>query len=425
MSQTTELTTIEAIALPVKFATQEVTDAIAKIRAAALAEAEGLDVSRPRDRDSMRSIAYRVAKSKTAMEKLAKGLSDRRKAEIADEVNAIMAERKRIETELDELRDQIKEPAERFDAREKERIAGHEDAISEIEEIGRFENGMTGITYRPDADTIRGRIAQLDALPPRNWQEFEDRATKLISITREDLQFRLAAQIKSDTDAAELARLQAEEIARKQRERDATIARIAAEQAAREAEALAEEKRQAEAARVEAEREAFLARERREREAIEAAAQAERDAASARERAMAEQIAAAEEQRKQAELDRIASENAARVAAEKADRDRIAAEQRAEAERIATAERAQREQAAAIEAERQRVAKIAADEEAERKRREADKEHRGKVNAAARDAIMDAIGEFTSTSASEANKIAEAVVKAIAIGRVPGVSISY
>jgi hypothetical protein len=412
MNETNEsgaaLATIESIALPVAFLTQQVTDSIAKIRVAALAEAEGLDVSRPKDREAMRSIAHRVAKSKVAMEKLGKSLSDRRKAEIADEVNAIMAERKRIEAELDELRDQIKAPAEEFDAREKARIDAHESAIKEIEEIGRYNRPVAS------SDDVRALIAELDALPDRDWQEFADRATRLVSITREDLQHRLAVQVKAETDAAELARLQHEEAARQQRERDATIARIAAEQARQAAEDAAKLGAQIEAARVENERLAAEEKARAEREAIEAAAQSDRDAAAERERLANEALAQAERDRQQAELGRIAVEDQRRVDAE-----------RAEADRIAAAAKAERDQAAAIEAERQRVAKIAADEAAERKRREADREHRGRVNAAARDAVMDAIGEFTSTSAGEANKIAEAIVKAIATGRVPGVTISY
>ena len=77
------------------------------------------------------------------------------------------------------------------------------------------------------------------------------------------------------------------------------------------------------------------------------------------------------------------------------------------------------------------VAKIAADEEAARQKREADKAHRAKINAAARDAIVLRFGSFfVSGQTAEAlngyaEEIATEIVRAIAKGEIPHVRIEY
>lgn len=407
MSQSTELTTIEEIKLPVKFVTEKVTDAIENIRRAALAEAAGLDISRPADRDRIKSIAHRVSKSKVAMEKLGKSLSDRRKAEIADEVNAIMVERKRIEAELDALRDKIREPVTAWEKREEDRIAGHEAAITAIDELKYFSQDEMPSGY------IRDRLTALDNLPARDWQEFEGRAEMSVSIVREDLGQKLRFALKREHEAAELARLRAEEAERQRKAHEAQIAAVAAENARREAEEKAAAERAAEAARVET-----------ERLAQEAAARKEREASAAREA----EIQAAADREKQARID---AENAAKRAEEQRLADAKAAEQRrADDARIAAAREesakvaAGIEQAAAIERERQRVAKIAADEDAARVKREKDKAHRAKINGEARDAVMSVIaGVYTGST--PAIEIATEIVKAIARGEIPNVTIGY
>jgi colicin import membrane protein len=496
----TAVATLDQIALPALFSAEQVTDVLAQIRSAALAESGGLDVSRPADRQRMKSIAHRVARSKTLLDDHGKELVSEAKAKCA----LIDAERRRLRDDLDALKTEIRKPADDFDAAEEARIAGHEQAIRIIEHIGALVVDLS-------AGDLQRRLDLLASQPTRDWREFTERAERAISIAREDLEHALARRIKADADAAELARLQAEEAERKRREHEVTIAALAAEKAKREAEEAAEALRQAEAARVERERQAEadrveaerLAAEdraRQERERIEAQAKAEREAAEARQRELQEAAALAEQQRKQAELDRIAAENRERAAKEKAEIDRVArnkdlieaiqrvaiipttpdiasslrtrfgtlehlasrpihpefseefaaavhhartAIQRAvsaaetrekaqeKARRREAAQAEARRQEAAIEAERRRVAKIAADEEAARQKREADKAHRAKINAAARDAIVLRFGSFfVSGQTAEAlngyaDEIATEIVRAIAKGEIPHVRMEY
>lgn len=166
-------------------------------------------------------------------------------------------------------------------------------------------------------------------------------------------------------------------------------------------------RREAEIARQEAERQE---RERKEREAAERKAWEEKAQRDAEERARKE---AAEALKREQEA-RERAEREAKEAAERAERDRIAAE-----------ERAKREAEEAAERERQRAEREAAEREAarqaaeEQKRREeearrADKANRDRVIAAAVAALKE-----------EGVKHAEEVIRLIASGSVPNVSIRF
>lgn len=450
----TALVEIEDIKLPATYTKEQIDDVLDKIKKA-IAErmASGeMEISRADGRKARKSLGRKLRSTKTALDDFGKDLVSGKKAECA----LIDAERRRVRETVDGWVDELLAPVEALEQIERDRVAGHEAEIAHIQLLGSI-----GASGDPIAVEIASALAQLDALPPRDWREFTDRATKAISIAREDLSARLARRQQRDTEAVELARLQAEEAERKRIEHEARIAAIAAENAKREAEEAAEALRQAEAARAERERlaeaqrveVARLAAEeaaRLERERIEAAAKAEREAAEARERELQAERDRIEAQRRQSELDRIAAENAARIAEErrveaaqqaqrdreeaarKAEQDRADAAARAEADRVAAAEKAKRDQEAALAAERQRVAKIAQDEAAARQRREEDVANRKAVNHAARDALVLMFGTLMSDQVAartmtddEALRFATEIVKAIALGKIPGVTISY
>jgi colicin import membrane protein len=391
MSDSTDLVVVGGYALPVAYSTEEVDDILTKVKASVRAEAKDLDISRPADRAEIKSLAYKVSRTKTALDQHGAELV----ADTKKRVGLIDAERRRVRDELDALRDEIRKPVTDWERAESERVAGHEGAIKLIEAHSTAAAGLTSVQ-------IEILIGELNALPPRDWQEFAGRAEKAIAFAREDLEDRIARAKQREAEEAELARLKAEEAARQFREMQERIAAEAAEKAKREA----EEKARLEAERVEA-----------ERVAAERAARAKLDEA--------------ERQRKQAEIDRIAAENRARVAEE----ERVEAERMAEERRQRDAQAAEQRrvdaEASAIEAERRRVAKIAADEAFARHKREADNKHRGQINAAARDAIAAKISEAWPGSKNfvlnkqDCSVIATAIVKAIASGAIPNVKIEY
>lgn len=492
----TALAEIERIALPATFTPAEVTDVLDKIKAAVAERAPDLDISTAKGRREIASLARRIASTKVALDEHGKTLV----ADIKARAGLIDEERRRVRTELDALRDQVRAPLDAFEQAESARIQGHEIELMRIAALGRLVPSAT-------VEMIQDRLDQVEALPPRDWREFSERAAKAISIALEDLREQLRRRQETDAQDAELARLQAEEAERKRKEHEAQIAAIAAENARREAEEKARAETEAEARRVEAARQAEADRVERERLAAEEKARQEREAAAAREREIQAAAERAEEQRKQAELDRIEAENRVRIAAERAEEERLrghrhamesvrgmiadalspynastlirhisgmidamaelkrdyqefqadfdkmladgreriishlAAVSQHEAERaenarleeaarqeqarIATAAQAKRDHDAAIEAERARVAKIAADEETARQRRELDKAHRAKINAAARDAIVKIISIQVAVGAENDAALATEIVKAIARGEVPHTTISY
>ncbi len=339
------------------------------------------DASTPLGRDEMRSLAYEIAKGKSALIKIGKGLTENwRKS-----TKAVNEECNLIETRMDELRDRVREPLTAWENAEKNRVAAHEAALASIA-------ALAEIAADSSADAIAAHLARLQVPSERDWQEFVRRAADTRASTIARLTSMHAAAVKREAEAAELARLRAEEAERQRQE-------AIRQQAEREARIAAEA---AEGARLEA-----------ERRATEEAATAERRAAEERER-LEQQTREAEDRAQKAEANRIAAEQGAeRERQEWAERERLAAEQ------------AERDWRDAVEAERRRAAQEkAAEEEAERKRA-ADKAHRASVNRAALNAMLAVMSEAHSGTREEAEAIARSIVQSIARGAIPAITIHY
>jgi hypothetical protein len=352
----TDLVVLEKLTPAAIFAKGGVDDVLAKIKAEVTSQVT--DISTEAGRKAVGSLAYKVARSKTALDKMGKDLGQ----EHYDAWKKITAERSKIEKVLDALKDEVRKPLTDWENAEKDRIAAHEAALIAVEDMGRFDTP-------PSAADIKYRLDALICLPPREWQEFAKRAADLEQSVIAALNGRYEEETKREAEAAELARLRAEEIARQQKERDDRIAAEAAERA-----------------RIEAEQKAA-------REAQEAAAKAE------------------------AERLRVEREKAEAVArAEKAEADRKAAAAKAEQDAKDAAEAAERRQSAAIEAERKRVADEQAKVAAETAKREADTKHRAKINNEVLAALVLCGADKT---------VGQEIIKAIVKGSVPHTKIEY
>lgn len=374
MSDSKDLTVTSALVPAVVFGPGGVDDVIDKIRAEVATV--DIDIATPSGRRECASLAYKIARSKTALDEMGKELGETHYRAW----KGITTERAKIVRELDALRDEVRKPLTDWENRDKARVAALAVAVAEIEAAG-TENIPT------DSAGIAARIDALRMSDTRDWQEFAKRVedARIVAVSR--LMAARESALKRETEEAEAARLAAEKTELERKAREATVAaaarREAEEKHKREAEALA--------TRVELDRQAAAEKARREREAVEA----ERIAADARAR--------------KAEEDRIATEAKAKADAE-------AAERRVAAERQAAAEKAERDKQAAIEADRKRVADELAREDAARTAREADRKHRAKINAAARDALIaEGLPEENATAA----------IAAIARGAVPNVRIVY
>jgi colicin import membrane protein len=406
-----------------------------------------VDISSKSGREHCASLAYKVARSKTALDKMGKELGETH----YKSWKAITAERSRIETELDALRDEVRKPLTDWENAEKLRIDNHEQAIVSIE-------GMRIFDVSPTAADIKYRLDAFESLQPRVWEEFSVRASFAETETSVALRRLLDETLKREADAAELAQLRAEQVIREQKEREDRIAAEAAELARIAAEHKAECEAREIARKVEVER---LLAEQEKAAATARAEQAEsaRSAAAAKseqnriddhERALrsvvgmindacspfngsdliqhisgmidsmsemgrdweefadrfSETLAAG----KQKIADRLSEvrrneEQRAKEAAEKAARERKEA-----------AESEERRQLAAIEAERQRVADLAAADAAETAKRNANTAHKSKINTSVLAALV-ALGLDAS--------LGKAVITAIVKGAIPHTKISY
>lgn len=299
------------------------------------------DLSTAKGRARIASLAAKVSRSKTAVEKPGRDYLKRLK----EQPKVVEAELRRFVTECDQLRDEVRRPLTEWEDAEKARTEALQQRLVDLRALAEVID--TAGNYLPSAD-IQARIQEAKSVVlDESWQERTAEAGVAKDSTIQQLEASLAVAQKREYEAAELERLRKETEEKARLEREEAIRREAAEQAKRDA---------------------------------EAKAKAELEAAARRE---------AEE----------------KARAELAERQRIEAEQRAEREKVEAEARAEREKAAAVEAERlkarqaeeKRLAeqKRIADEEA---RRAADKEHRRTVN---RQVIADLVAQGIPTEWAE------------------------
>ncbi|WP_339100241.1 hypothetical protein WKQ99_18675 [Pseudomonas atacamensis] len=351
---------------------------------AAEVTAEVPDLTTRKGRERIASLAAKVSKSKTAVEKPGRDYLKRLK----EMPKVVEAELRDFVNKMDALRDATRQPLTDWEQAEIARTDAHVDAIQRIKDLVIFDE-------TPTSGLLAGIIADLELLEiGDSWEEFMAEAAQVKDQTLIKLRSLHTERARYEAEQAELLRLRAEAEAQAQRDRDAQIAREAEERTRREAEQ-----------RAQAEREAAA---RREQELLDQAAAAQRAAAQA----ALDAEAAAERQRMQLEL----QAEQARTAAAQAEANRIAAEQRAEQERVAAEQR----QAQAVEQARKnelaRQAAAVAFELEQAQDREADEAHRRAINRAALDAFI--AGGMPEDCAKQA-------IKLIAQRKIPAVTISY
>ncbi len=325
------------------------------------------DLTTEKGRKEIASLAFKVTKTKTAIDAAGKLLKEEAQAT----VTKVDAARREIRLRLEALSDEVRKPLTEWEAAEEARMATVKEAMDRLAQDGVVSADETGADIEARLTYVRGLT--FDAAVFQDWSQLAEKARADAVALLERALERIR---REEADRAELERLRAEAAERAERERADAEAKAAAEAAERQ--------------RVENER----------RAAEEAEAAQDRIAAAAK-----------------------AAEEAARAAAEaKANEERLA-QQRAHDEALAAEKRRADEAEAAREAQARQsalaAAKAAAETEAQRKAdeaRAADREHRGRILAAAKQAIMGhGVGEAT----------AKAIVLAIAAGEVPAVSIRF
>ena len=418
ISASTELATISAIPaiVPAEFFKPNGADAVlSALKTEVRKVAATLDISTPGGREAIASLAYKVARSKTALDEQGKELV----GAIKKQSGEIDAERKRVRDELDALKDEVRKPLTDWENAEKERVAAQEAALAEIADAGPYTLTNWSVL---SVEAMRDRLREIET-DPRDWQEFATRAAQTKAYTKTQILQAIEAKEAHEAAQIELERLRAEAAERAIKEREeaaAHAAKEAAEHRAEEQARLAREAAERDRQRIENERIEAEARARQaEAERVAAEQKAERDLKEAAHRAvLAAQEAADSERRAIAqERQRLADqqEEAARAAAA------------AEARRVAEAEAAELAQQKALKvAEIKRIAAVAKErlrlEDEQREARIAaetrakNKAHRLKID-------NEVLGVIVALDIPMDR--AQDLLIAIAKGSVPHVTISY
>ncbi|AWP32010.1 hypothetical protein B9D02_05215 [Pantoea vagans] len=322
MSESTELEVISITAeqAPTLYVENGLDQYLEQIRQAVN---ETPDLSTKKGRDRIASLAAKVSRSKTAIEKPGRDYLKRLK----EQPKVIEAELRRFTTECDRIRDETRQPLTEWENAEKARVDALQQRIADLRGLAEVVDAMGN--YLP-SDDINARLATAKSVTlDDSWQELSAEAGVAKDATVQRLELSLAEAKKREDAAAELERLRKEQEAEAQRKRDEQLKREAAEEATRQA---------------------------------ELKAQQEREAAAKREANLKAEAARIEQQR-------------------------IDAERRAEQEKADAMAKAEREKQEAIDAERRRAAEAEASRLAEEKRiadetarRSADREHRRVIN---------------------------------------------
>lgn len=241
-----ELVVIEpATALDLFTAPDKVQVLLSGIREKALAEQALLDtdLSKAKNRDAIKSLAYKVTQSKTYIDKAGKAVVD----ELKELPKKVDSSRKQCRDELDALSEEIRQPVTAWEDAEKARVAA-EELLKQIERDHEEALQMNELHDLRKTEEERKRI--------EHENEIKRQAAEQARIEAEQ-------KAQRDREAAELkARQEVEAAAKRERE-------------AREAQERAEREKQEAIAKAEREKLAAVEAERRKTEEAERARLAE------------------------------------------------------------------------------------------------------------------------------------------------------
>lgn len=344
------------------------------------------DLSTESGRKQIASLAYKVSRTKTAIDDAGALL----KSEWLKKSQAIDASRKEIRDKLDILRDKARKPLTDWEQAEEARQAFVQSAFATL-------SGVVNLLATDGPAEIANflKLTEEYELNPDTFQELYSQAVTAKNTAIASLRAALGRSQKEEADRIELARLRAESEARAESDRKAAeaaeLARLTKEREDRETTRLAE---MAEAAKLTEEQ-----RVKREAENIKKAAE------EAEARVKRELEAAAKK-----EADRIEAEHQSELAKARK------AQEAAEAAQREANERIERDKRVALEAER--IRKEQADKKAkEDEKIAASKKHRAAVMTAAKVALVEHCGLDEET--------ARKVVLAISTDKIPAVSWSW
>jgi len=274
------------------------------------------DVSTVKGRERIKSLAHKVARTKTTLDGMGKDLvSDwKNKSKLVDQ------SRKSARDFLDSLKEEVRRPLTEWEQLEVQRV---ESIKQRIEDIRNLMVAMDDGDNWLSSIVLKSNLSELKAINiDKSFEDFSNSAAQEKDFAITKLEESISKQETREAEQAELERLRIEAVEREQKERDEQIAKEAAE---------------------------IASREERERAAAEIRASKEKEESAEREKLKAEQ--------------RLKDQ-----------------ENEAELQRVEALEKAERDKKDAIEAEQYRSQQEKIHEEQEKSRREADMKHRKTIN---------------------------------------------
>lgn len=135
-----------------------------------------LDISTEAGRKEVASVAFKVARSKTTLDKMGKDLGE----EYRQKINALNAKRNMAVSRLEALQHEIRKPLTDWENTEKARVQKHQDGIAEIKRLDMCHPTAPSIS-------IQAAIDRLPEFHGRDWQEFDNMAKATIRQVFESL----------------------------------------------------------------------------------------------------------------------------------------------------------------------------------------------------------------------------------------------
>jgi hypothetical protein len=222
-----ELIVIDKINAIEVFASGGADDILGKIEA--LVSDFEPDITSSAGRKEIASLAYKVAKSKVALDALGVSLVADKKAEIA----MVDAERRRVRDKLDEIKVRVRKPLTEWEDAEVARVKVHNDCLAAIKEnTAKLAAGWGGYSAKNIASHLEGLRTE-----SRDWEEFKHKAGLIIGQSITETEACLARRIDSDKRDAELAELKAAAALKAKEDHEKLIAEKAANVATLAAEA--------------------------------------------------------------------------------------------------------------------------------------------------------------------------------------------
>ena len=257
-------------------------------------------------RDEIASMAYKVAKSKTALDNIGKESV----ADLKAKAKAVDVERKRVREFLDHLKEDVRQPLTEWEQAEEDRKQRHAASVEQIVSYRDIDDNASSDDIMIFIDALMKTVID------ESFEEYEAEAHREKARSLEAPTLSHERRKQYEAEQAELARLRAEAEERRIKDEQERIAREAVERAEREA---AEREVRAKAEREAKEKAEREAAERREFELKHAAEKAERERLEAVERQKqaeerAKQAAIETEQRLQREAEQKAKAEAEELA---------------------------------------------------------------------------------------------------------------